>query len=180
MVGFAAGRSQLDAKARESLDQVAKSLRERPALKLTVVGEARDAEDREAWKQAALEELLLAQKRRQALRDGKNAQTVTEIQAAEMPALMKALYSRADFAKPRNAVGLAKDLPVEQMRAMLLEHIAVPDDAIRELALARGVAVRDYLAGQQLPLERLFLGAPKTAADDPDWAPRAQLGLSTR
>ena len=180
MVVFAPGRSQLDAKARESLDQVAKSLRDRPALKLTAVGEARDAEDRDAWKQAALEELLLAQKRRQALRDGKSAQSVTEIQAAEMPALMKALYSRADFSKPRNLVGLVKDVPAEQMRAMLLEHITVPDDAMRELALARGVAVRDYLAGQQLPLERLFLGAPKTGSDDPDWVPRTQLGLSTR
>ncbi len=180
MVGFAPGRAELDAKARESLDQVAASLRERPALRLTVVGEARDAQDRDAWRQAALERLLLAQKRRQALREGRSAQEVTEVLPAETPALLKALYSRADFPKPRNAIGLSKEVPPEQMRALLMEHIAVPDDAIRELALARGVAVRDYLAGRQLPLERLFLGAPKTDADEQDWAPRAQLSLSTR
>lgn len=179
VVGFAPGRSQLDAKARESLDQVARSLRERSALKLTVVGEARDEQERQAWKQAALERLLLAQKRRQALRDGKSADAVTEVADAEMPALIRALYSRADFPKPRNLIGLASDVPLEQMRSMLLEHIAVPDDAIRELALARGVAVRDYLAQQQLPLDRLFLGAPKTDGGDGDWSPRAQLSLTT-
>ena len=40
-------------------------------------------------------------------------------------------------------------------------------------------AVRDYLASQQLPLERLFLGAPRVGADDKEWTPRAQLSLST-
>lgn len=77
-------------------------------------------------------------------------------------------------------VGMAKDLPADQMTALLVASINVPDDAMRELALARGVAVRDYLATQQLPLERLFLGAPKLDAQDKDWTPRAQLSLSAQ
>jgi stage V sporulation protein SpoVS len=180
VVAFAPGRAQIDAQARESLEKVAASLRERPALKLTVVGEASEAQDREAWKQAELDRLLLAQKRRQVLRDGKSAESVNEVPAAEVPALTKALYSRSDFTKPRNAIGMAKDLPTDQMRSLLLAQITVPDDAMRELALARGVAVRDYLAQQQLPLERLFLGAPKLDSQEPQWSPRAQLSLSTR
>ena len=40
--------------------------------------------------------------------------------------------------------------------------------------------VRDYLAQQQLPLERLFLGAPKLDSDDQEWSPRAQLSLSAQ
>lgn len=52
------------------------------------------------------------------------------------------------------------------MKALLVASIAVPDDAMRELALTRGVAVRDYLSTQQLPLERLFLGAPKLDVKD--------------
>lgn len=180
VVAFAPGRAQIEGKARESLDKVVASLKERPALKLTVIGEAREAQDKEAWKQAELDRLLLAQKRRQVLRDGKSAESVTELPASEVPALTKALYSRADFAKPRNVIGMAKDLPTDQMRSLLLEQIAVPDDAMRELALARAVAVRDYLAQQQLPLERLFLGAPKLDSDDQEWSPRAQLSLSTQ
>lgn len=178
-VAFAPGSATLDAKAKENLAKIVKSLSDRPALKMTVVGEAREAEDRQAWKLEELNRLLLAQKRRQAIRDGKAADAVTEISETERPALLKAVYGRSDIKKPRNMIGLAKDLPAAQMQAMLIDSIGVPDDAMRELALARGVAVRDYLASQQLPLERLFLGAPKVGADDKDWTPRAQLSLST-
>ena len=102
------------------------------------------------------------------------------------PALLKELYRRADMAKPRNMVGIAKELPQVQMEDLLLASISVPDNAMRELALARGVAVRDYLAQQPLPLERLFLGAVKMAPAEPSaapsapWAPHAELTLGAR
>ncbi|MNT84169.1 hypothetical protein D3C72_2241490 [compost metagenome] len=51
---------------------------------------------------------------------------------------------------------------------------------MRELALARGVAVRDYLAGQGVKLDRLFLGNVKTEGQDKDWTPRAELSLAPR
>ena len=79
-----------------------------------------------------------------------------------------------------------------------MAQIEVTDDAMRQLALARGVAVKDYLAARQLPAERLFLGAPRVgeaaappgAASAPDpaasapsasaWSPRAELALTAR
>lgn len=179
-VSFAPGSSRLDGKAREQLAKVVKALNDRPALKLTVVGESREAEDREAWKSEELDRLLLAQKRRNVIREGKGGDEVMAFSESERPALLKAVYGRADIKKPRNMVGMAKDLPADQMQALLLDSIKVPDDAMRELALARGVAVRDYLATQQLPLERLFLGAPKLDLKDQDWTPRAQLSLSAQ
>ncbi|MBV8248806.1 MAG: DUF748 domain-containing protein [Comamonas sp.] len=179
-VNFAPGSAKLDAKAKEQLSKIVKSLNDRPALKMTVVGESREAEDKQAWKSEELDRLLLAQKRRNAIREGKTGEDVGEVTDAERPALLKAVYGRADIKKPRNMIGLAKDLPPEQMKALLVDSIAVPDDAMRELALARGVAVRDYLSTQNLPLERLFLGAPKVDAQDKDWSPRAQLSLSTQ
>ncbi|MEG0556246.1 MAG: DUF748 domain-containing protein [Comamonas sp.] len=179
-VTFAPGSAELDAKAKENLSKIVKSLTDRPALKMTVVGESREAEDRQGWKLAQLDRLLLAQKRREAIRDGKNGDEVRSVTDAERPALLKAVYSRADVKKPRNMIGIAKDLPAEQMKTLLIDSIAVPDDAMRELALARGVAVRDYLASQNLPLERLFLGAPKTEGQEQDWTPRAQLSLSAQ
>ena len=179
-MSFAPGSAKLDAKAKEQLSKIVKSLNDRPALKMTVVGESREAEDKQAWKSEELDRLLLAQKRRNAIREGKTGEDVGEVTDAERPALLKAVYGRADIKKPRNMIGLAKDLPPEQMKALLVDSIAVPDDAMRELALARGVAVRDYLSTQNLPLERLFLGAPKVDAQDKDWSPRAQLSLSTQ
>ncbi|MDR0214999.1 MAG: DUF748 domain-containing protein [Comamonas sp.] len=179
-VNFAPGSAQLDAKAKDQLSKIVKALNDRPALKMTVAGESREAEDKEAWKSVELDRLLLAEKRRKSLREGKNAEDITEFSEAERPVLLKAVYGRADIKKPRNMVGMAKDLPADQMKALLVASIKVPDDAMRELALARGVAVRDYLATQNLPLERLFLGAPRLDVQDKGWTPRAQLSLSAQ
>ena len=84
------------------------------------------------------------------------------------------------MAKPRNLVGIAKDLPPSEMEALLLANIAVSEDAMRELALQRGVAVKEYLADKQLPPERLFLGAAKPGAIDAKWTPHAELSLLTK
>ncbi|NMM75158.1 DUF748 domain-containing protein [Acidovorax sp. SRB_24] len=177
-VAFAPGSAHLDDSARQALDKVARALTDRPSLTMTVVGEASAEMERDAWKRERLQQALLAQKRRAAQRTGQAAETVAAVEPQEYPALLKELYRRADMRKPRNLVGMAKDLPQAEMEAMLLDSMAVPDDAMRELALARGVAVRDYLASRQLPLDRLFLGAAKTLPPTPQWTPRAELTLA--
>ena len=179
-VPFGPGSAALDVQARAQLDKVARALTDRPALKMTVVGQASGEAERSAWKRERLQEMLLAQKRRAALRAGQPADAVTAVGADEYPALLKELYRRADIIKPRNLVGIAKDLPQAEMESLLLASIAMPANAMQELALARGVAVRDYLAQQQLPLERLFLGAAKTVLPAPEWTPHAVLTLGTR
>jgi hypothetical protein len=67
------------------------------------------------------------------------------------------------------------------MEALLLARGVVTTDAMRDLALQRGVAVRDALVAKGLASERLFLAAPKLRASDEDaasWTPRVQLTLS--
>ena len=64
------------------------------------------------------------------------------------------------------------------MEKLLLADIQVGDDAMRELAVKRGVAVRDYLAAWDLPLDRLFLGAAKAVPPEAKWTPRAELDLA--
>ncbi len=95
---------------------------------------------------------------------GQTATATVSVRDAEYPALLKEVYKRADIPKPRNVIGLAKDLPAAEMEALLLASIPVNEDLMRELALQRGVAVKDYLASKQLPVERLFLGAAKAVA----------------
>jgi hypothetical protein len=63
------------------------------------------------------------------------------------------------------------------MEAMLLGSMAVDEDTVRELALNRSIAVREYLTARQLPSERLFLGALKTTNPAADWQPRAELSI---
>ena len=180
VVAFAPGSAALLPPARAGLDKVAKALQDRPALKMTVVGTASLEAEREAYKQERLRALLVAEKRRSMLAGNASAAeaaaTVT-ISDEEAPALLKEVYKRADITKPRNLAGVAQDIPAPEMEALLLANIDVTEDAIRELAVQRGVAVKDYLSGQKLPVERLFLGAVKPVANDPKWTPRAELNL---
>ncbi|MDM0118769.1 DUF748 domain-containing protein [Variovorax arabinosiphilus] len=179
-IAFDAGSATLTAGAKESLDKVAKALTDRPALQLTVVGTASLEKEGEAAKRQRLRQLLLSEKRRTAARAGQNAADVTSVTDAEYPELLTAVYKRADITKPRNLIGLAKDLPQKEMEDLLLATLTVNDEAIRQLAVERGAVVRDYLLGKQLPSERLFLGAVRTNPSGNDWKPGAELNLATR
>jgi hypothetical protein len=76
------------------------------------------------------------------------------------------------------------------MEKLLLADIKVNDDAMQALALQRSVAVKEYLASKDLPLERLFLGATNSGKDsgkaeakteakpEAKWVPRADLNIA--
>ena len=185
-VNFAPGSSALASDMAQSLDKIAIALAERPVLHVTVVGTANLAVERDALKRERLKALLLAEKRRRAAVGGQDATTVATLTDAEYPVLLKDVYRRADIAKPRNLVGLAKDLPAAEMENLLLASMAVTEDAIRTLAQQRSVAVKDYLASRKVGVERLFLGAPKTVNPDGAnvsgalWKPHAELSVTSR
>lgn len=181
VVAFAPGSAALQEHARQQLDKVAQALVDRPALKVTVAGWAQPEAEQDAWKRLRLRDLAWAQKRRAAVREGADVADVAPVSDAEYPDLLKEVYRRADIKKPRNIVGIAKDLPVPEMEALLLKSIEVPGNAMQELALARSVAVRDYLASREVPLERLFVGATKLSGEGAaDGAPKAELTLTAR
>ncbi|WP_298831515.1 DUF748 domain-containing protein [uncultured Piscinibacter sp.] len=187
LVEFRPGTAFLSDAGRSTLDKVAKALVEREALKMTVTGAADPVSEREAFRQAALEARLLAERRREMLRDGvsaADADALTALDAETRARMLKTVYRATELPnKPRNAFGFARDIPGPEMEALLKAHTAVSTDAMRELALQRGLAVRDALLASGLPGERLFLAAPKlrgSGEDEKAWTPRVQLSLSTR
>ena len=179
-IAFAPGSAVLSAAAKENLDKVAKALTERPALQLTVVGTAGLEQERDAAKRERLRQLLQAEKRRVAARAGADAAEVAPLTDGEYPELLTAVYKRADITKPRNLIGLAKDLSSKEMEDLLLAGLTVNEETIRQLAVERGAVVRDYLLSKQLPSERLFLGAVRTNPSAADWKPGAELNLASR
>jgi hypothetical protein len=180
-VTFAPGSSALSPEAKESLDKVAKALTDRPNLQMTVVGTSSLEQERDAYQRQRLRQLTQAEKRRAAARSSsQNAADVTPVTDAEYPALLAAVYKRSEITKPRNMIGLAKDLPTREMEDLLLASIPVDEESMRQLAEERGAVVRDYLLEQKLPGERLFLGAVRTRAADASWKPGAELNLATR
>jgi hypothetical protein len=71
-VDFAPGGSVLDEAGRKRLGTVAKALADRPALQLTVIGQADLAVECSAYQRARIQRLLLAEKRRELSRSGAN------------------------------------------------------------------------------------------------------------
>jgi hypothetical protein len=173
-VAFAPGSAVLTPEARQNLDKVAKALADRPALKITVTGTASLQDERDGLQRERLRQRVLAEKRRA------SPDSTEPVSADEYPALLKEVYRRTDMPKPRNLVGLAKDLSVPEMEALLVAHQGATEAQATELAQERGQAVRSYLVAQKLPVERLFVAAPKSGKQAEKWTPRAELTLATQ
>jgi len=194
-VEFVPGTATLSAGSVATIDKVAKALTDRPALKMTVTGASDPASERDAYQQALIDTRLSAEQRREALRSGAAPAASAASDAVSAPVaapafssdernrLLKEVYKQTEIPnKPRNVFGLQKDIPPAEMEALLKTRLLVTEEAMRELALQRGIAVRDALIAKGLPSERLFLAAPKlrvSGEDDTKWTPRVQLSLST-
>ena len=179
-VVFAPGSAVLAPENQQRLETVAKALTDRPALQITVVGHSDPEVERSGYQRSRLDERVLAEKRRLLARDGQPVPGKLAVSAEEYPALLREVYRRADIPKPRNLIGLAKDIPQAEMEALLLASIPVTPDALRDLAVARGQAVKDFLASRSLPEDRMFLGAPQLSRQGEDWRPQAELRLAPR
>lgn len=183
---FVPGSALLNSQGQSTLGKVAKALQDRPGLSMTVTGAADPVSERDAIQSAELEQRLLAERRRELQRAQTAASTAAaqqelSLSPADRERLLRVLYKNSDIpGRPRNLLGLLKDLPLPETEAMLKARIPVTAEGARALALARGVAVRDALIASGLPNARLFLAAPKLRAsgeDDAAWTPRVVLSL---
>jgi len=163
-VEFDYGRAKLTQAAEAKLKTLATAMNNRPALKLDISGRVDPVNDPEGLKKVSIERKVKAQKMKELVRQGKAPKSVDDvrIEKDEYPRYLKAAYGEESFPKPRNIIGLAKDLPVAEMEKLMLQHTKVTDEALRELANQRAQAVKDYLlASGQVPADRLFIVAAK-------------------
>lgn len=198
-VEFVPGTATLTPPSGEVVTRVGQALVKRPNLILTVAGAADADAERDAIARANFDAMLRSEWRKQQLRAGKAADQAASapdnaaagaapeaMPKAERDRLIKEIYQETKLPnKPRNLVGWPKDIPVPEMEALLMAaQPAVSGDAARELALRRGIAVRDALIAQGLPSERLFLAAPKVGAaggsDAQNVKPTVELSLAPR
>ncbi len=160
-LAFAPGQTQIDAAAGKKLEALARALNERSALKLDITGHADPETDREGLKRFAIEQAMQREKLADLRKQGKDVET-TSIEPAEYPAYLARVYKAAKFPKPRNFIGLQKDLPVEEMEKLLLTHLPASDDDLRQLARVRAEQVQAWLLEQgKVAPEQLFLVPPK-------------------
>jgi len=179
-VEFAPGRAALNEVAGKKLEALSRALTERAALKLEITGRADPEADKEGIKRVAIERAMKAEKAKDTLKkkgEGESLDNI-EITAAEYPTYLTRAYKEAKFPKPRNMVGLQKDLPVEEMEKLMLTNLPATDEDIKALAARRAEAVQGWLVDNgKVPVERIFLLPPKTVADEKGKANRVDFSL---
>lgn len=159
-IDFAPGRASLNEAALKTLDTLAKAMREREGLKLEISGGADSKLDEEGLRKAALERAMQAEKRKDIT--GKPRESVTpqdvQISGDEYATYLTRAYQQGRFPKPRNLMGLPKELPLAEMEKLMLTHLSVNEEDLRALANARAQAAQSWLVDQGgLPLGRVFL-----------------------
>jgi len=168
VVEFEPGRAALSEAARKRLATLGKALADRPSLRLELAGSTDAEADREGVRRVQLESAVRAQKARELARKGEavvGLDTV-KLDPKEYEAFLRAAYREAKFPKPRNAIGMLRELPVPEMETLMLTNTAVTADDLRELAVARARAVETYLVKEAgLSPERVFLVQGKQAAE---------------
>lgn len=187
-VEFAAGRASINDEAQKRLENLAKALVDRPALKLEIEGRVDPEGDPEGLKAARMERKVRAVKREDMTKAGVEAESLANIQVSdeEYPDLLERVYRAEKFPKPRNMVGLVKTLPVEEMEKLILANSTVDEEDLIDLGDRRAKAVRDWLIEHEVSVERIFLrptqlGAgeakPGTETDTKAKAARADFSL---
>jgi uncharacterized protein involved in outer membrane biogenesis len=167
-VEFAPGHAEISAAAEAKLRSLAKALADRPGLKLDAAGRAVPEVDRDGLKHAALDRAIRSEKQKAAASQGESPPLDSlAIEASEYPKYLAAVYRNANLAdKPRNVLGIAKDIPPAEMEALLLASYGADDEALRALATRRAQTVKDWFAGPGgIAGERIFIVSPKLGGD---------------
>jgi uncharacterized protein involved in outer membrane biogenesis len=177
-IEFDYGRANLTQSAEAKIKTLATAMNNRPALKLDISGRVDPANDLEGLKKTSIERKVKAQKMKELVRQGTAPKSVDDVQLdkAEYERYLKAAYGDESFPKPRNVIGIAKDLPVSEMESLMLKNTKASDDDMRELANRRARAVQDrLLATGQVTTDRLSIVASKPVSSEEKEKPKAKL-----
>ncbi|MDP1976715.1 DUF748 domain-containing protein [Undibacterium sp.] len=164
---FLPGQTALTPATTAKLDNLATALKNRTGLKLDIIGRVEPVSDADGIRQSLLMQKMRELKWKEVhQKDRTIKREDISISDTERVKYVEVVYQAEKFAKPRNAIGLAKTLPASEAEKMILANTQVTPEALRALAQKRADAVRDYLedvAG--IERDRLFLIAPRLNAE---------------
>jgi len=166
---FEYGSAQLKDETVKKLNTIAKSLQDRPEIKLDVEGHVDMEKDREALKTIFFQRKIKTQKMKETAGKGQPSGSVDEIAIApkEYERYLKKAYKEEKFPKPKNFIGLEKSLPVPEMENLMLTNLQVKEEDLKDLASQRARAVKDFLVREgKIEPERIFLVEPKSLSPE--------------
>ncbi|GAB4229478.1 MAG: DUF748 domain-containing protein [Deltaproteobacteria bacterium] len=165
---FDPGAAVLPGNAEAKIGNLAKVLAERPGLQLEIEGHIDAERDPEGLRRLLFRRKIAAQKVKELVRSGRSAPPLdnVRVEEAEYPKYLARAYKEEKFPKPRNFLGMAKDLPAAEMEKLMLTHIAVTGDDLRRIALERASNVKERLIRTGADPARIYLVEPKTLSPE--------------
>jgi len=185
-LAFAPGSATLPPEAQKRIDTLGKALADRPALKVDIAGRADSSSDAEALRQAALMKAMRTEKMKTLVAEGTAPASFDQVEIApdERNRWLTAAYRESSIPdRPRNMIGMLKDLPPAEMEAMYVASTKIDDEALRALANERARAVKDALVTKGVTDDRLFLLAPRlggSASGAPTTTAQTRVDLALR
>jgi len=153
----------------KKLDTIVKALHDRPSLKMDIEGHVDMEKDRDGFKQYLFNRKVKAQKLKEMVKKGQPVVPVDDIkiEPPEYEKYLKMAYKEEKFPKPKNVIGMAKDLPAPEMEKLMLTHTEIKEGDLRILASQRSMRVKDaILKSGQVEPERVFILEPKSLAPE--------------
>jgi hypothetical protein len=149
----------------KKLENITKALQDRPSLKIDIEGHVDMERDRDGLKELFFNRKLKTQKLNELIKKGQPVVPVDEvkIEPPEYEKYLKLAYKGEKFPKPKNVLGMAKDIPGPEIEKLMLTHIEIKESDLRTLASQRAMKVKDaILKDGQVEPERVFILEPKT------------------
>ncbi len=161
---FPPGSAELTDTATGKLDTIAKMLTQKSGLSLEISGRVDPASDLPGLRTVYVQSLVKRQKLNDLMDEGGSIDPAkVRVSPDEYSKYLRKAYRNADFTRPRNMIGLLKDLPDADMAKALADHAPLTANSLADLAQARAQAVRQYLGGKIDPA-RIFITAPHLTA----------------
>jgi len=168
-IEFDYGRTNISEANAKKLETIVKALHDRPSLKMDIEGHVDMERDRDGLKQYLFDNKVKAQKLKEMVKKGQPTIPVDEvkIEKQEYEKYLKMAYKEEKFPKPKNVIGMAKDLPAPEMEKLMLTHIEIKESDLRTLAAQRSMKVKEaILKSKQVEPERVFILEPKSLAPE--------------
>jgi hypothetical protein len=168
-IEFDYGSSLVTDESRKKINIVGKALYDRPNIRLDIEGYIDPENDKDGLKKAEFNRRINALKLKEMLAKGEKPPLLDEIKLLpqEYDKYLKQAYRAATFPKPRNAVGMQKDLPRAEMENLILANIEVTESDLRQLSARRAQNVKELiLQPGNVAAGRIFIVEPKTLAPE--------------
>jgi uncharacterized protein involved in outer membrane biogenesis len=164
-IEFDYGSTAVTDDGQKKINMISKALNDRPNIKLDIEGYVDAEKDKADLKRVEFNRQINAQKLKETLAKGEQPVAFAQIKlsAQEYDKYLKQAYHAASFSKPRNILGMQKNLPPAEMEKLMLANIEVTDSDLRQLAAKRAQSVKEMLLKSgDIAADRIFIVEPKT------------------